>query len=68
MISRRHFAQAGLAAAVATGAPGGWSRLAAQQRLGQDELLEVPAFGNVSLIHVTDLHAQTVPVWFREPA
>jgi sulfur-oxidizing protein SoxB len=68
MISRRHFVQAGLAAAAITGAPGAWSRLAAQQALTQDQFLQFDTFGNVSLIHLTDIHAQTMPVWFREPS
>jgi len=69
MILRRHFLQASLAAAALYGASGfgGWARLAAQQRLGQDDLLRFDTFGNVSLIHITDLHAQLKPVWFREP-
>jgi sulfur-oxidizing protein SoxB len=33
-----------------------------------DELYEVPAFGNVSLLHITDVHAQLLPVYFREPS
>jgi len=33
-----------------------------------DELYEVPPFGNVSLLHVTDVHAQLLPVHFREPS
>ena len=32
-----------------------------------DELYEVPPFGNVSLLHITDVHAQLLPVYFREP-
>ena len=31
-------------------------------------LYRVPRFGNVSLLHVTDSHAQLNPVWFREPS
>lgn len=30
-------------------------------------LYEVPKFGNVSLLHFTDCHAQLNPVYFREP-
>ena len=28
---------------------------------------EAPAFGNVSLMHMTDCHAQLLPIYFREP-
>ncbi|MEM7176732.1 MAG: thiosulfohydrolase SoxB [Pseudomonadota bacterium] len=69
MISRRDFLQASVAASAIVGASGvgRWSRLAAQQALTQDQLLEFGTFGNVTLIHLTDLHAQLKPVWFREP-
>ena len=30
-------------------------------------LYDVPPFGNVSLLHMTDSHAQLVPTYFREP-
>jgi len=33
-----------------------------------DELYEVPTFGNVSLLHITDVHAQLLPLHFREPS
>ena len=29
---------------------------------------DIPAFGNVHLMHMTDCHAQLLPVWFREPS
>ena len=70
MISRRHFLQAGMAASAIVGASGfgNWARLAAQQALTQDDLLGFDTFGNVSLVHVTDIHAQLKPIWFREPS
>ena len=69
MISRRDFLQATVAASALWGASGvgNWSRLAAQQVLTQDKLLEFDDYGNVTLIHITDIHAQLKPVWFREP-
>ena len=69
MISRRDFLQASMAASAIYGASGfgAWGRLAAQQALTQDQLLQFDTFGNVSLIHVTDIHAQMKPIYFREP-
>ena len=69
MISRRDFLQASMAASAIVGASGfgQWGRLAAQQRLTQDQLLDFDPLGNVTLIHITDLHAQMKPIWFREP-
>ncbi|TMH96155.1 MAG: thiosulfohydrolase SoxB, partial [Betaproteobacteria bacterium] len=31
------------------------------------ELYDVAPFGNVSLLHLTDVHGQLLPVYFREP-
>lgn len=31
------------------------------------ELYDLPAFGNVSLLHITDCHAQLLPMYYREP-
>jgi len=69
MISRRDFLQTSMAAAALYGGSGfgNWGRLAAQQSLTQRKLLEFDTFGNVSLIHVTDIHAQLKPIFFREP-
>ncbi len=66
MTNRRGFLQAALAASAVIGG-GGWSRLMAQQALTQDQLLAFEDYGNVTLVHVTDVHAQLKPVWFREP-
>ena len=70
MISRRDFLQVSMAASAIVGASGfgNWARLAAQQSLSQDQLLEFDTFGNVSLIHVTDIHGQLNPIYFREPS
>jgi sulfur-oxidizing protein SoxB len=66
MLSRRDFLQ--VAAATAAILPGGWTRALAQQRLTQDELLRFDAVGNVTLVHVADIHGQLVPLLFREPS
>jgi sulfur-oxidizing protein SoxB len=48
--------------------PNGWTRARAQQRLTAEELLQFDGFGNVTLLHVADIHGQLVPVLFREPS
>lgn len=69
MISRRDFLQATVAASAIYGASGvgNWARLAAQQALTEDQLLSFNPVGNVTLIHITDIHAQLKPIYFREP-
>jgi sulfur-oxidizing protein SoxB len=62
--TRREFLE--IAAAAAAVLPGGWSRAFAQQRLRQDDLLRFDPLGNVTLVHIADLHAQLVPVYLRE--
>src|SRR5690348_9250626 len=67
MISRREFLQ--VAAATATIVPAAGTRAFAQQRLTQDQLLQLGApVGNVTLVHLADLHAQLKPVLYREPS
>ena len=65
MIHRRHFLQ-GLAAAASLGIPVGPA--AAAQAITQDQLLAFQPVGQVTLLHLTDLHAQLVPMHFREPS
>ena len=68
MLSRRDFVQMGLAAGAIWGAGAPWSRLAAQQALTQNDLLAFKPVGNVTLMHITDIHAQLMPIYFREPS
>lgn len=70
MISRRDFLQVSMAASAMVGASGfgNWGRLAAQQSLTQEQLLQFDTYGNISLIHITDIHAQLKPIYFREPS
>lgn len=32
------------------------------------QLYDIPAFGNVNLLHFTDCHAQLLPIYYREPS
>lgn len=70
MINRREFLQAAAAASALTAGAGygGWSRLAAQQALTESQILDFKPFGNVTLVHLTDIHAQMTPVYYREPS
>ena len=69
MLSRRDFLQVGMATTAIYGSSGfgNFSKLAAQQKLKQEDLLEFDTYGNVSLIHITDIHGQLKPIYFREP-
>jgi sulfur-oxidizing protein SoxB len=53
---------AGIAAAVGLG-----PRALAEADDAPERLLQFAALGNVTLLHLTDTHAQLVPVYFREP-
>ena len=66
MITRRDVLQIG--AAVAAYGFGSLERVAAQQRITQDELLAFEHYGNVTLLHMADLHAQLMPIYLREPS
>ena len=63
-MDRRDFLSV-LAAAAAAGMP-----IASREALAAADgakLYDVPPFGNVSLLHMTDCHAQLLPIHFREP-
>src|SRR5690349_17071026 len=67
MPSRRDVLQIGAAAAaLLAGAP--VTRTLAQQKLTQDQLFKFEPLGNVTLLHVADLHGQLLPVYYREPS
>lgn len=70
MLSRREFLLAGaaLSAIVGPTMTGRFSRAAAQQSLTEGDLLNFEQTGNVTLVHLTDIHAQLTPVYFREPS
>ena len=62
-LSKREFLQVLTAASVAGAGLGRWTDAAA----AGEALYDVPRFGNVSFLHMTDCHAQLKPVYFREP-
>jgi sulfur-oxidizing protein SoxB len=70
MISRREFLQAAgaLASITAAFSFSSLGEALAQQRLTEADLLRFEPTGNVTLIHVADIHAQLVPIYFREPS
>ena len=70
MISRREFLQATSAASallIGSGL-GDLGRVAAQQRLSQADITRFDPLGTVTILHVTDIHAQLMPLHFREPS
>lgn len=67
MFTRRDLLQLSAATAAVLGA-GASTRAFAQQRPSQADLLDFRSFGNVTLVHVADIHGQALPLRFREPA
>ena len=68
MRSRREFLQMAAVSASYFAAFPHFARAAAQQRLTQDHLLKFDAKGQVTLLHLTDMHGQLKPVYFRPPS
>jgi S-sulfosulfanyl-L-cysteine sulfohydrolase len=65
-LSKREFLQVLTAASAAGMGLGRWA--SADAATAGDALYDLPRFGNVSLLHMTDCHAQLNPIYFREPS
>lgn len=70
MISKREFLQAtGVAAVLAASSGlGPLGRAAAQQKLLQADILRFDPLGTVTILYLADIHAQLMPLHFREPS
>jgi sulfur-oxidizing protein SoxB len=53
--------------AVATAGGFSLDRGLAEAAVGSGAMYDLPTFGNVHLLHMTDCHAQLIPTYFREP-
>ena len=58
MISRRHFLQASIASSFILGSLGisNSAKVMAKQQISEKNLLDFESFGNVSIMHITDIH------------
>lgn len=66
--SRREFLQMlAVASAAGVNLTGCSKKSSSQSSSGIDNIYDIPTFGNVSLLHFTDCHAQLMPVYYREP-
>src|SRR5690625_6872293 len=65
MVNRRDFMQI-MAIAAAGGMSFSHRAFAAEQ--AAEAFYDLPRFGNVHFLHMTDCHAQLLPIYFREPS
>ena len=63
-MNRREFLQ--VLAVAAAGGMSLQSEMALAEK-GAAKMYDLPKFGNVNLLHITDCHAQLLPIYFREP-
>ncbi len=61
-MNRREFLQM-----LAIASAGGFLLKNSESYAAADRLYDLPKYGNVSLLHITDTHAQLNPMYFREP-
>jgi sulfur-oxidizing protein SoxB len=64
--NRRQFIQL-MGIAGASGMLPGCNFGSSEAKKAPSDLYEVPKFGNLTLMHITDTHAQLNPIYFREP-
>ncbi|MBT9597161.1 MAG: thiosulfohydrolase SoxB, partial [Vitreoscilla sp.] len=65
-LSKREFLQVMSAASVAGMSLGRYAH--ADAATAEQGLYDLPRFGQVSFLHMTDCHAQLKPIYFREPS
>ncbi len=68
MLSRRDFLQVAAASAAMMPTMGSLGHAASGQKLTEEELLKFDTKGQVTILNFTDIHAQLVPLYFREPS
>ncbi|MEP0339794.1 MAG: thiosulfohydrolase SoxB [Alphaproteobacteria bacterium] len=67
MLSRREFFHLAAATAALPATALNFRSAMAKQKVMQQDLLQFDSLGQVTLLHFTDMHAQLVPIYFREP-
>ena len=67
MQSRREFLQLASITAMLIGGKS-WSAVAAKQEISENDLLKFDSKGQITLLHITDIHGQLKPVFFRPPS
>ena len=67
MQSRREFLQLATITAMLIGGKS-WSAIAAKQEISENDLLKFDSKGQITLLHITDIHGQLKPVFFRPPS
>ena len=66
-LTRREFLEVMVAASAAGLATNAWAGESIDWQRAPSDFYDISPFGNVSLLHYTDCHAQLRPVYFREP-
>ena len=66
-LNRRQFMKLMAAAAAAGSVPAMYSARAFSQQSAPDGFYDAPMQGDARILHITDVHGQLLPVYFREP-